>query len=299
MLLLVIAVFFGIAFSQQNSSVNRGIKNAIVQVVVDDFHLIVVGAESTPRYTFWLGSNDTIVYSIYIKQFFEIIGYFDTKIAASAITPMKWIFSDTTRRSDGWYFTLSHSPDNSTHDPPRYTSIVIDHRIAFRNAANSSCPGEICVQYTFHLNGYQWLSHDAKASLAVSYWITSSAQNEPDIVTYDTSIVYGSAILEVEKTAKVDEPNGLTTWSIADVLDPEDHSENWVKYQRFDGNLEHKGMIGFTTDTIIEFGGYFLMSFNDILLYAGIAAVVVFCIVVGMWAYNRYQNRKSEYIEID
>jgi hypothetical protein len=51
--------------------------------------------------------------------------------------------------------------------------------------------------------------------------------------------------------------------------------------------------------TIVEVGGYFLMSSNDIILYAGIAALCVFFIVVGMWAYNRYQNRKSEYIEID
>jgi hypothetical protein len=37
-MILVIALFFSIAFSQSNSSVNRGIKNAIVQAVIGEFH---------------------------------------------------------------------------------------------------------------------------------------------------------------------------------------------------------------------------------------------------------------------
>lgn len=291
---LVIALLFGISFSQTNTSV---LKNHIIQAVIEDFHLIIVGAENTPRYTFWLGSNDSIVYSVYFKQIFEVIGYFNTKVAASVITPRKWTFSEVERREDGYYFTLSHFSENNTNlaERARYASLIIDHRIAFRDHLNSSCPDEICIQYTLHFNGYQWYSREDRVSLCFSFWVTSSAHNEPKSETFHDRVVYGNALFLIDQEAHADYPERVAT----DIVDPESLSEHWVKYYRFKGDMRHSGVIGFAGASYLESGGYFLMSSNDIILYAGIAALCVFFVVVGMWAYNRYQRRKSEYIEID
>jgi len=286
--------FYFLLCSAQNT-----IKNAIIRVSVGDFNVLVQGSDNSPRYTFWLGSNDTIVYSVFMKQFFEVYGYFENKNMNSVISPTRWDFSQLGETKEGYFFTLTHEASESERS--RYKSIEIRNWMAKKNSTNTTCPNEICVQFDITLTGYHWLTHDDDVSLAFSYWITSSASNLPSIDTYDDYVQYGNAIFRIWKNASVTLP-GIDTVSYirANLVDPPINGENWIKFEHFNGILNHHGSIGFDgVGSYLIVDGYFIFTFNEIIMWIGVILAFVIILCIGIWAYNKYQNRKAEYIEID
>jgi len=171
-----------------------------------------------------------------------------------------------------------------------------------KNSTNTTCPNEICVQFDITLTGYQWLDHANEVSLAFSYWITSSAANVPSIDTYENYVQYGNAIFRIWRNATVTLPglSQIPVYIRADLVDPPINGENWIKFQHFEGNLNHHGSIGFDgVGSYFVVEGYFIFTFNEILMWIGIIIAFIIVVAVSLWAYNKYQNRKSEYIEID
>lgn len=297
-----ILTFICLVISQDINSSSLAIPNAVAKLDVEDFHMIVLGSESSPRYTYWLESDPSKVYSVYFKQFFEILGSWDTKVEESVISPLNWEFSPISEVPEGFYFTLTHIAH--PRESQRFKSIIIRNWIAKKYSTNSTCPGFTCLQFDITLEGYQWINPNS--SLAFSYWVTSSVNTSAKIETHPYYVGYGNASIKIARTANVTNGEGIrkTVQVISAIfVDPEPIGEKWVKFAHFKdgGRLNHQGSMGFNneTTTYSVADQYYKIKINDIMVF--ICLFVLFMVVMlgSIWAYNRYQKReKGDYIEI-
>jgi len=193
---------------------------------------------------------------------------------------------------------LVHTANASTGENVRYSSIAIKNWVAKKNSTNTSCPGQICVQYEIVLDNYNWLGVDTQLIYAIA--ITSSASNIPSIDTYADYVEYGNAVVKIQRTASITPMMGDPSTIDTSLYDPDEFGVNWFKYNHY-GNgcrMSHQGWMGFdkvTSYLVAE--NYFIFTLNDILLVVILIAVGVVVLLGGLYAYNRYQ-RQAEYTEI-
>jgi len=250
------------------------------------FFLRVAGNDGIPAYNFWLPSNTSHVYSVYLRQFFEATNNLQ-KFAPSNIdlAALDWTYGAVEGDGDMVHFNLT-----ATNAPARFSTLTLVNHI-YANHSSTEEGGRMItplVKFDVLLDDYSWASADGDAKLVLLFDLTSPGQSGyPDPTAVDGKILvdgafFGSTVAASSWT----NPSDPTSIPVSIMVHSEGGADGiWLVYDHFTGNhLVHDPAMGLdepeTTNVLV-------------IVLPIVFGVLLVVLIVGYIMFRRRQNYQS------
>jgi hypothetical protein len=171
----------------------------------DYFGISVTGNGNVPKYSFWLQSNTSNVYSVFFHQFFEATGADLKKNGPSniALPSLTWEWTEIHDDGSGT-LNFNITAKDGGHGPNKqFSSLALVNWIHANETKNKDNTTTIrpLLKFDVIIDDYTWVSTDATAKVVLLFDLTSHGGDSSNSKAENNKIVVDGAYFGINGTA--------------------------------------------------------------------------------------------------
>lgn len=258
----------------------------------DYFGISITGNGNVPKYSFWLQSNTSNVYSVFFHQFFEATGADLKKNGQSSISlpSLTWEWTDIHDDGNGTLNFNITAKDGGHGNAKQFSSLSLVNWI---HANTTHEKDDVTIQpllkFDVIIDDYIWVSEDVTAKVVLLFDLTSNHGDSSNSNSADNKIVVDGAYFGINGTAlSFNNPDETTKIGVTLLAGSGKEEKGiWLVYDHWTGShLVHDPTIGIDGDEP-----------RDVNVLA-IVLPIAFCVVliaagVGYYVYKKRGNYTS------